>query len=673
MLMMHRRFGFFVASLLFAVCAMWVGAAQAQVVTFQSLLGEMADREALSRWPSPEYQGLQFSSYDRASVKPGEEAWFANNDAGNFLRVDKRQGRDEHVMMDASGPGAVVRIWSANPRGTLRVYLDDQPMPVIEGPMETLLKAGGLAPEPIAGVRARGYNLFLPIPYARRCVITSDAGGFYYIVNYRSYQEGTLVQTLRAEQLYNESPAIREAAKRLEARPGEQTSGTVQRTVEAGSVLEHRFERGPRAIAMFGLNVAGEGIDYERVLRQLVVEMEFDGQVTVWAPAGDFFGTGIGLNPFDDWNRSVRADGSMRMHWVMPYRDSAQLRLRNLGEAAVEVRVVWRETLHVWDDRSMHFHTTWREERDLATRPMKDWTYADLRGQGVMVGDALTITNPVEAWWGEGDEKIYIDGAAFPQHFGTGTEDYYGYAWCSPEPFESAYHAQIRSDGYVYGNNYGTSTVARLRALDAIPFRTSLKFDMEVWHWSDTRISQSAVVYFYAKPGVIKSVKPDPASARRDVPRAPVLPPPLVIEGALEAESLRVVRTSAGLGYGAQGGFGPSLWSRGQHLWVRATKVGDFIELFVPGRGEERLMLYATRSWDYAIVAISVGGERVTELDLYNTASRDVASTGAIDLGVHQARDGGYVVRFEVVGRNEKSEGSGTFFGVDCIVLEKGL
>lgn len=84
-------------------------------------------------------------------------------------------------------------------------------------------------------------------------------------------------------------------------------------------------------------------------------------------------------------------------------------------------------------------------------------------------------------------------------------------------------------------------------------------------------------------------------------------------------------------------------------------------------------MLYATRSWDYAIVAVSVGGERVTELDLYNTASRDVASTGAIDLGVHQARDGGYVVRFEVVGRNEKSEGSGTFFGVDCIVLKKGL
>ena len=40
--------------------------------------------------------------------------------------------------------------------------------------------------------------------------------------------------------------------------------------------------------------------------------------------------------------------------------------------------------------------------------------------------------NPVEAWWGEGDEKVFVDGEKFPSHFGTGTEDYYGYAWCWP-------------------------------------------------------------------------------------------------------------------------------------------------------------------------------------------------------------------------------------------------
>jgi hypothetical protein len=37
--------------------------------------------------------------------------------------------------------------------------------------------------------------------------------------------------------------------------------------------------------------------------------------------------------------------------------------------------------------------------------------------------------NPVTIWWGEGDEKIWVDGEAFPSIFGTGTEDYYAYSW----------------------------------------------------------------------------------------------------------------------------------------------------------------------------------------------------------------------------------------------------
>jgi len=38
-------------------------------------------------------------------------------------------GRKEHVMMDIAGPGAIVRIWSANPAGTLRIYLDGAATP----------------------------------------------------------------------------------------------------------------------------------------------------------------------------------------------------------------------------------------------------------------------------------------------------------------------------------------------------------------------------------------------------------------------------------------------------------------------------------------------------------------------------------------------------------------
>jgi hypothetical protein len=33
---------------------------------------------------------------------------------------------------------------------------------------------------------------------------------------------------------------------------------------------------------------------------------------------------------------------------------------------------------------------------------------------------------------GEGDEKLWVDGDAFPSLFGTGSKDYYGFGYCSP-------------------------------------------------------------------------------------------------------------------------------------------------------------------------------------------------------------------------------------------------
>ena len=40
----------------------------------------------------------------------------------------------------------------------------------------------------------------------------------------------------------------------------------------------------------------------------------------------------------------------------------------------------------------------------------------------MFVGDTFTLVTHHQKWWGEGDEKIYVDGEKFPSHFGTGTE-----------------------------------------------------------------------------------------------------------------------------------------------------------------------------------------------------------------------------------------------------------
>ena len=63
-----------------------------------------------------------------------------------------------------------------------------------------------------------------------------------------------------------------------------------------------------------------------------------------------------------------------------------------------------------WDERSLYFNASWRGQYPVPTRPYSDWNYVTLKGRGVYVGDTLTIMNPVERWWGEGDEKIWVDG-----------------------------------------------------------------------------------------------------------------------------------------------------------------------------------------------------------------------------------------------------------------------
>ena len=213
--MRHRSVGSLL--IVMAVLALCSQGCMSVMVTTDSLLNEMTDLHRLSELPACAYTTKQFSSYDPKSKTPDDpDGWFANNDRGQYLRVEKKGDRQEHVMMDADGPGAIVRIWSANPKGVLRIYIDGSDIPAIESPMAELM-AGKIAefPEPIAGVRARGANLYFPIPYAKHCKVTSDTGKFYYHVNYRTYEPGTLVKSFEKQDLTILASKIQQVAGRL--------------------------------------------------------------------------------------------------------------------------------------------------------------------------------------------------------------------------------------------------------------------------------------------------------------------------------------------------------------------------------------------------------------------------------------------------------------------------
>ena len=193
------------------------GRGTAAEISMMGLLDDMTNLAAMAEFPNPPYITRQFSSYDRASTTPADpKTWFANNDCGNYLRVEDRGGHKEFVMADMPGPGAIVRIWSPNPGGTLRIYLDGQEKPALEYAMADLLAGKHpLLPPPIAANLSMGWNLYFPVPYAKHCKVTCDKGGQYYHVGYRTYPAGTDVKTFSVAQLEAAKGEIRKFANRL--------------------------------------------------------------------------------------------------------------------------------------------------------------------------------------------------------------------------------------------------------------------------------------------------------------------------------------------------------------------------------------------------------------------------------------------------------------------------
>ncbi|WP_442506771.1 DUF2961 domain-containing protein [Novipirellula sp. SH528] len=700
-----------------ALCLIGIRSGHAQdaenaPISIPSLLTEMVNRDSVARFPQFEFRLKQASSYNRASKTPDDpKGWFANGDfnkgekAQNFLRIEENNGRKEWVLMEDDGPGVIVRTWmpfKSPPKDTLiRFYLDGSSEPSFEGNVCTLLNGSGLIPYPFAHSSLLSAVSFFPIPYAKSCKVTMTEMPYFYQITYRKYAEGTPVKTFSIDDFNAASATVDATGKTLLHPSATETEPAVvlDETLAPKSEAAVDLPAGQAAIRTLSIKLGS--YDDPAVTRSTVLKISFDGKQTVWCPVGDFFGSGVGLNPFQGWYRTVEEDGSMSCRWTMPYQESARVSLVNLSDKSVDARLEVKTGDWTWDDRSMYFHSTFRSQYPVPTMPRSDWNYVTTKGRGVYVGDTLTIMNPVVGWWGEGDEKIWVDGEDFPSLFGTGTEDYYAYSWGgeSTDFYEHPFHAQVRSNVYnklnrKNPNNLGErdcrgfSTETRTRALDTMPFGSSLQLDMEVWSISDCDMGYAAGTYWYGfaettsnrQPSTDEALNVPPLPdmtkeptakpiAKRGAKRAPAKSGIRRFADASECETMPIAAKSDGLAAAAQDlSKIKGTWSASSHLFVRSRKIGDFVELQIPAHGGDatKWVLHATKSHDYGIVRFTVNGKAAGEdVDLY--AEKPVPS-GPIKLGVFAPVDGLYVLRAEVVGKNSTS--NGVFFGLDCVVVD---
>lgn len=641
------------------------GGARAGSLGFEDLLRPMVDLRALAVSPEEGEYCRQFSSYDRATRWDPDTGQIvgneANHDWGHFLRQEPAGA----VLAEMDGPGVIYRIWSANAAGTIKIFIDGEAEPRLSVPMQDLL-GGKIQPltEPLAGVRARGWNLYLPIAYQKACkVVVEDPGPMYYQVTYRTFPAGTEVEPFRWPLAAEQVQAIQKV-KGILANPGSHLEGESPQLDESfwlGAGQGESAElQGPLALTGIELELTGlpdDPKELRSLLRRAVITARWDDEEdAVRAPLGDFFGTAPGLNPYPGFPTGIDKDRKLYAYWYMPFKRSATLRLENLGERSFSGRArLFAEPLAVPQEKLLYFRADWRYEDSVARF---DWPLLISKGKGRFCGTALHVFNSRTGWWGEGDEKMWIDGEDFPSTIGTGSEDYFGYAWCSNELFFNPYHNQSLCEGPGNGNY---SSVNRFQIPDNVPFHRSATITIEAYNRKT--VTYAATTYWYGSPGATTDAKPVDLAAIK----WPEGFKPFVIPGAIEGESLKVLSKEPDYPIGAQDISGFGEFSRSSQVWLRPGAAGAKAEFLVPEKvrpGKYQLTLWVVRSWDYGIVQWSLNGKPVTDrIDGY---SKEVVAK-EVDCGVVEIVPGRNVLSVEIPARSESS--TGFYAGLDALRL----
>ena len=247
-------------------------------------------------------------------------------------------------------------------------------------------------------------------------------------------------------------------------------------SIDVGETVVLGELEGPGVITHIWTTVGSEDPFYAR---SLVLRMYWDGadKPSVVAPLGDFFGVGHGAAAdFVSLPVAVSSYGRARnCFWRMPFRTSARVTVTNESEKhpcdSFYFYLDWQKHESQPEDTE-YFHAQYRQAMPATPG---DYTILDTTGAGHYVGTVYSAQQIELGWFGEGDDRFYIDGEEDPSLRGTGTEDYFGDAW-GFRAFATPYYGVSLWEGYFPGDRV---TAYRWHIADPVPFKTSLKVSIE--------------------------------------------------------------------------------------------------------------------------------------------------------------------------------------------------
>ncbi|MCA9423955.1 MAG: DUF2961 domain-containing protein [Candidatus Omnitrophica bacterium] len=248
------------------------------------------------------------------------------------------------------------------------------------------------------------------------------------------------------------------------------------REIPLGGTITIADLEGPGIINHIWTTVASYDPFYSR---SMILRIYWDGadEPSVEVPIGDFFGVGHGAQAnYSSLPTAVSSFGRARScFWKMPFQKHAKVTVSSdgtdYGPAEIYYYVDW-EKHDSLPENTPYFHARYRQEFPAVPG---DYVILDTTGTGHYVGTVYSVHQVETGWFGEGDDRFYVDGEEYPSLSGTGTEDYFGDAWGFRQ-FATPYFGVSLWEGYQVGDR---NTAYRWHIEDPVPFKKALKVSIE--------------------------------------------------------------------------------------------------------------------------------------------------------------------------------------------------
>ncbi|HUT93779.1 MAG TPA: glycoside hydrolase family 172 protein [Thermoguttaceae bacterium] len=404
--------------------------------------------------------------------------------------------------------------------------------------------------------------------------------------------------------------------------------------------------------------------------QEILLRIYYDGSERpgVEAPLGDFFANSFGKRSEVISVPVVVEDAdSYNCFWRMPFRKSVRVEVVNQSEKKLNLlyyNIDWikRDSL---PENTPYFYAQYRQEYPVEQG--KDYVILDTQGKGHYVGTVLSVRTRSPSWFGEGDEKIYLDGEKKPSIWGTGTEDYFLSAWglkTTGTPYFGTPYFDQR--GIVGGH----TSAYRWHVHDPIVFNTSITVTIEHWgwisvdenpegkshSWNERQDDFSSVAFWY-QTGTPTFTARAPDAKERTLPNLDlVFPAKPFTDEKHHGDGEARVQTNLGF------------FPQGQLFYRPEQAEGAWVEIPFEVKEKEprRLLIKGTRAPDYGRYQAYLNGVKLGgPIDLYH----DGVSDWEFHLLDFWPDPGPYTLRLECVGKSPKS--TGHFLGIESVRLRE--